>query len=120
MPSSSGEMHLTGVGPTLPRPAFAARMVAAGKPSRGNPQEPAVSDTGASLLHASGPQSSGVLDLSTFSSLPKTIAWTAISGLEHGASVGAPRETASVETRDSRTAATANVGPENRHQPHQC
>ena len=44
VPSSSGEMHLTGVGPTLPRPALAARMVAAGKPSRGNPQEPARSE----------------------------------------------------------------------------
>ena len=57
VPSSSGEMHLTGVGSTLSRPALTARMVAAGKPSRGHPQEPAGSDTGASLLHASGLQS---------------------------------------------------------------
>ena len=110
-------MHLTGVGPILSRPALAAGMVAAGQPSRGNPQEPAGSDTGASPLHASGPQSYGVLDLSTLSTLPKTIASTAISGLDLGATIGAPRETASVMTRDSRTAATANVGTGNRNEP---
>ena len=66
VPSSSGGMHLTGVSPTLPRSALAVRMVAAGKPSRGNPQEPAGSDTGASLLHASGPQSYGVVDCPHF------------------------------------------------------
>ena len=88
--SSSSEMHLTGVGPTLPRPALTARMVAAGKPSRGNPQEPAGSDTGARLLQASRPQSYGVLDLSTLSTLPQTIASTAISGLDLGATVCAP------------------------------
>ena len=92
-------------------------MVAAGQPSRGNPQESAGSDTGASLQHASGPQSFGVLDLSTLSTLPKTIASTAISGLDLGATVGALGEPASVVTRDSRTAATANVGPGSRHEP---